>query len=273
MDKSCNSVKLFQLIFSAILLLLLERSFAADIIHHQDPQIYALDKLVTHNIVFLGTRHRQPPNLKFIADLIPKLHNSGVTHIGLEIESDQQSKVDKFAQTGNNLSTINIHPQIDCLEFRNLFKVLKSLNPDKRSTPVALDLPKSKYQENISRSEWMAKTIAKIFMQDPTAKMIVVVGNNHVLKKLEWQDHVPNPHRSMREYLLESNPDLRMFSIGQIIGDTVYECDFREAFGGLEGAVAIDLDQRFAGWKMGIAESVAIKPAELWELLDGLIVY
>ena len=103
--------------------------------------------------------------------------------------------------------------------------------------------------------------------------MIVVVGNNHVLKKLEWQDHVPNPHRAMREYLLESNPDLRMFSIGQIIGDTVYECDFRKAFGGLEGAVAIDLDQRFAGWKMGIAESVAIKPAELWELLDGLIVY
>jgi hypothetical protein len=77
---------------------------------------------------------------------------------------------------------------------------------------VTLDLPKSRYREKISRDEWMAESIAKIFKQNSNAKMLVIVGNNHVLKKLEWQDHVPNSHKSIREYVLEFNPDLRMLS-------------------------------------------------------------
>ena len=64
-----------------------------------------------------------------------------------------------------------------------------------------------------------------------------------------------------------------MASIGQVIGESVYEDDFREKFAGLDGTVAIDLDGRYAGWKLGIVQSIAIKPAEVWELLDGVIVY
>jgi hypothetical protein len=96
-----------------------------------------------------------------------------------------------------------------------------------------------------------------------------VVGDLHILKKLDWQDHVPNPHKSIREYLSEKRRKLRIFSIGQIIGDSVYKDDFRERFGPIEGVVAVDLDERFSGWKLGIVESMAIKPAEVWELLDG----
>jgi hypothetical protein len=64
-----------------------------------------------------------------------------------------------------------------------------------------------------------------------------------------------------------------MASIGQVIGESVYEDDFRERFGPIEGAVAVDLDERYAGWKLGIVQSMTIKPAEVWELLDGVIVY
>ena len=35
----------------------------------------------------------------------------------------------------------------------------------------------------------------------------------------------------------------------------------------------MDLDKRFARWKLGIVESIAIKPAEVWELLDEMVVY
>ena len=42
-------------------------------------------------------------------------------------------------------------------------------------------------------------------------------------------------------------------------------------FGDLNGAVAVDLDERFTGWKLGITQSVEIKKAEVWELLDGVI--
>jgi len=168
-----------------------------------DPQAYLLEKLNSHEIVFLGTRHKKPPILKFISGLIPKLHNSGVTHIGLEITSGQHYKINKFIKTGAGLSDIQIHPQIDCPEYRNLLNALRALDPNKRPTPIAIDLPKSKYNEPISRDEWMAKSVSKIFQQNPNVKMLVIVGNNHVLKKLDWQDHVPNPHRSIWEYLLE----------------------------------------------------------------------
>ena len=147
------------------------------------------------------------------------------------------------------------------------------MSPNKRPITIALDLPKSKYSEPISRDEHMAKTIAKIFKTSPNSKMLVILGNNHVLKKLEWEDHVPNKNKSIREYLLDFNPDMKMFSIGQVIGKSVFEDDFRKQFSGLEGSVAFDLDEQFSGWKSGITENIAVKDAEVWELLDGLVVY
>jgi hypothetical protein len=38
-------------------------------------------------------------------------------------------------------------------------------------------------------------------------------------------------------------------------------------------AVAVDLDDRFAAWKLWIVESVAIKKSEVWVLLDWLVAY
>ena len=58
-----------------------------------------------------------------------------------------------------------------------------------------------------------------------------------------------------------------------MIGESAYEDDFAERFGPIEGAVAVDLDERFAGWRLSSAQTQAIKPAEVWELLDGVIVY
>jgi hypothetical protein len=58
-----------------------------------------------------------------------------------------------------------------------------------------------------------------------------------------------------------------------VIGESVYGDDFRRELGPTDGAVAVDLDERFAGWKLGIVESVAIKRTAVWELLDGVVVY
>jgi hypothetical protein len=265
--------KLFSSVLIATFIVIPQKSGAVEYQINYDLRSYILKKFKAHDIVFLGTRHRQPPILNFISDLITVLHNAEVTHLGLEIESDQQGKIDQFMDTGAGSNDIRIHHQIDCPEYRNLFKVIRDLDSDKRPAPIALDLPKSKYKEKISRDEWMARSIAGVFESNSNAKMLVLVGNNHVLKKLDWEDHVPNPHRSMREYLSEKRGNLRIFSIGQIVGNSIYDCDFRERFSGYEGVVAVDLDERFAGWKLGIAQSLAIKPADVWELLDGAIVY
>jgi hypothetical protein len=58
-----------------------------------------------------------------------------------------------------------------------------------------------------------------------------------------------------------------------VIEESIYNDDCRREFGHIDGAVAVDLDERFAGWKLGIVESMAIKKAEVWELLDGVVVY
>jgi hypothetical protein len=74
----------------------------------------------------------------------------------------------------------------------------------------------------------MAKTIATVFRTNPKAKMLVVVDSLDVLKRLDWQDKVPNQHRAIREFLSESLSGLKMFSVGQVIGESIYEDDFRK---------------------------------------------
>jgi hypothetical protein len=81
-----------------------------------------------------------------------------------------------------------------------------------------------------------------------------------------------NPDRAIRQYLTDRRRKLCIFSIGQVIGSSIDDYDFRQRFSDFEGAVAAGLDDRFAGWKPGITQSMAIKPAEVWELLDGVIV-
>lgn len=262
---------LLLLIFSVLVI-----SKVADAEHfdiHKDPHSYVLQKLSSNDIVFLGTRHKKEAIVKFVSDLIPQLNETGTTHLGLEISSDQQDKIESFLQAGNGLAEIKIHPLIDCAEYRTLFTTIRSLDQRKRPTVVALDLPESMYQREINRDEWMAHSIAKIFHQNSNAKVLVVVGNLHVLKKIEWKYQVSNPHGFIRSYLNELMPQCRIFSIGQLIDESPNECDFTSEFSHLKSAVAMDCDRRFSGWRIGIIAPVAARPTEVCELLDGVIVY
>jgi hypothetical protein len=114
---------------------------------HKDVKAYVLEKLKAYDIVFLGTTHKKPAILKFIAELIPHLKDAGVTRIGLEIPTDQQGNLNTFMNTGTGLMGIYVHPQIDCSEYRDLLKALHK----QRFSVVALDLPKALYNKNISR--------------------------------------------------------------------------------------------------------------------------
>ena len=238
-----------------------------------DTQLYVLEKLKSHNIVFLGTIHRRQPILKFLSDLIPYLHEAQVTHLGLEICSDQQEIIDSFLQTGSGLHDIALHLQIECPEYRNLFTTIRSLDRTERPSVLALDLPKSMYRGENNRDEWIAGSIAKVFYQNPNAKILVLIGNLHVLKKIEWEDKVSNPNGFVRSYLNKLVPNCRMFSIGQCVHERPIECDFTREFGSVEGPVPVDCDRRFQGWNIGIMAAVAAKPSEIWELLDGVIIY
>ena len=48
---------------------------------------------------------------------------------------------------------------------------------------------------------------------------------------------------------------------------------FTKEFSKLPDAVALDLDDRYQGWKLGMTAPIAIVPAECYELVEGLIIY
>jgi hypothetical protein len=256
--------------FIIIVAILFPPTFSAADDNLFPPAEYIHSKLQQNDIVFLGTTHKKPEILGFIAELIPTLEKSGVSHVGLEIPSDQQEKIDVFMKTGVGLDDIKLHTQINCPEYRQLFQVLrKSGGP----IPVAIDLPRSMYKGNVSRDEWMARSLLIVLNRNPSAKILVVVGNFHTLKKLEWEDQVPNKNQSIREYILRDRPSTRIWSVGQMMDGNPDECDFTKEFSSLPGAVALDLDDQYRGWQMGLTASIAIVPAGCFELVDGLIVY
>jgi len=214
-------------------------------------QSYILEKLKTHHIVLLGTTHKKPAILKFLSELIPALHDIGVTHIGLEIAFDQQAKIDNFIQTGKKLRDIRIHPLIDCPEYRNLLAKLSTLDPNIRPETIALDLPTSKYRVKMSRDKWMAGSIMQVFRRSSK----------------------PNQHKSIYRYLKRMIPEFRIFTISQLIDENPEECDFTAVFGPVDGSVVIDCDHKFDGWKFGLSSIIAIKPTKTCDLVDGIIVY
>ena len=234
------------------------------------PTEYLHSKLSNHDIVFLGTKHRQPRILNFIAKLIPSLKELGVTHIGFEIPSDQQENIDTYMETGNGLQDIQIVTQIDCPAYRNLFTVLRNSGDP---APIALDLPKSEYKGNISRDEWMSMSLLKMLRGTPNAKILVVVGDLHTLKELNWEGRIKNRYLSIRQYIARERPSIKMWSVAQVIDEKPAQCDFFQRYNPLPDAVALDVDDRYRGWKLGFTDLIAIVPGQCFELVDGVIVY
>ena len=94
--------------------------------------------------------------------------------------------------------------------------------------------------------------LISLVFSDLIGKFIAVVGNFHVFKKIAWQDHVPNKTGSIREYLNGIAPDMRPFSIGQLIDYNPDQCDFSKTYGSLEGSIALDCTEGFStDWKIG----------------------
>ena len=231
-----------------------------------EPITFVLDKTVQHDVLFLGTTHQQPRILGFISKLLPRLHESGITHIGLEISSDQQENLDRFITTGAGLSDIRIFEGIDCPEYRHVVDLIRK----NRLFPVALDLPKSKWRGKYTRDRWMAERVAETFQNNENAKMFVVVGNLHTLKKVDWI--VPTiKDQFIRYHLDRINPNLSLYSIAESINESAENCDFQKWFGRDSGPVGIET--RVFDLKLGLTRTIAAKPMSAHEAVDAVIVF
>jgi hypothetical protein len=241
--------------------------------HLTNPTFYVLEKLSEYDIVFLGTNHSQKNILTFISTLLPKIHGAGVSHIGLEIASDQQASIDDYMENGIGLNRIKLHHVIDSPAYRDLFRIIRQLGPGKKIKPVALDLPLSLYQSSWNRDEWMAKSICEVLDQNANAKILVIVGNLHALKNIVWNDDVPRKTGVIRSYLSQVKPHLKTFSICQSITETPCENSISNNL--TEDAILVTFDciGRFSNYELGILKPVAAKPMKAYEITDGVLTY
>ncbi len=78
-------IKKFEIIWLFILFCFVFNTIGhgSDYQTYADVELFILEKLKTHDIVFLGTTHKKPAILQLLSDLLPVLHEAGVTHIGL----------------------------------------------------------------------------------------------------------------------------------------------------------------------------------------------
>jgi hypothetical protein len=232
---------------------------------------YVLDKLRTHQIVLMGTIHRKPQILDLTARLLPQLTPVGVTHLALEVSSDQQANIDRFLQTGMGLGDIQLHHAIDCPQYRRLFTILRMLPPGDRPEVVAVDLPPSLYSGPISRDAYMADALTDLLHTRPDAKVIAIVGSLHVLKKLDWLPRVTDRQPSIRSALAYQQPALKVFSVVNLVNGASH--DFRDLFAGQRVAAAVDLDERFSEWRLGVTDCLAVRDSLAHELVDGVILH
>jgi hypothetical protein len=238
-----------------------------------DVQAYVMKKLAGHDIVFMGTTHRQPPILELMVRLAPLIKNAGVTHLALEIASDQQNLLDRFLDTGQGLELIRLHDAIDCPAYRRLLRVLQRLGTLQRPRVIAIDLPETLFSGALSRDEYMAMTLATVLQSQPKAKILAMLGSLHVLRKLPWRDRLAGGHQAIRAYLSQLRPDLNLFSMVHLISGNAQISDFSRRLGPLPGMVALDVDASFIDWRLGITDCLAVRPSQPYELVDGVIVH
>lgn len=235
---------------------------------------YVLEKLRSHQIVLMGTIHQKPQILELTAQLLPLIRAVGVTHLAIEVSSDQQSNIDRYIQNGSGLMDIRLHHSIDCAQYRRLFTTVRDLPSHQRPHIVAIDLPPSQYRGPIGRDAYMANALSDMFQPRNDRKVLVILGSLHVLKKLDWLPRITDRQPSIRSLLEQRLPTLKIFSLVHLIRNgTDAVGDIRNLVDPEQGAAAMDLDERITGWRLGLTDCLAVKPSQAHELVDGVIVH
>jgi hypothetical protein len=235
---------------------------------------YVLEKLRSHQIVMMGTIHKKPQILELTAQLLPLIRAAGVTHLAIEVSSDQQNNIDRFIQNGTGLMQIRLHHSIDCTQYRRLFTIIRDLPSPQRPHIVAIDLPPTQYSGPIGRDAYMANALSDMLQPGTDRKVLVILGSLHVLKKLDWLPRITNRQPSIRSLLKRRLPTLEIFSLVHLIrNDTDAPNDIKNLIDPEQGAAAMDLDERITGWRLGLTDCLAVRPSQAYELVDGVIVH
>lgn len=153
--------------------------------------------LYNHDVLIVGEAHRRPESTTLFANTVSDfLHTGRCLNVGLEVDSDQQATLDAVLRGEASVSDIRIHPIIDHQGFRDLIGSLsRHTRSGKCLTVRFIDAPQD---ASADRDTWMTEQIMGMIGDRP---VIVLSGNLHGLKTVEWHATVTRPKRYLGETL------------------------------------------------------------------------
>jgi len=151
-------------------------------ISYAGSEINILNKIKSGSVTIIGETHKHPESLMFFQSLISDyLKRNRCLTIGLEIASNQQPIIDKIKEGRAVVSDIEIPPMIDHPAFREMIDDLVKLQINNECLKIiAIDAGDD---IDLRRDEWMAINLEN---QIGAAPVLVLLGNLHSLKKVNW---------------------------------------------------------------------------------------
>jgi hypothetical protein len=150
------------------------------VVKGQEPSSYLYEKACRNRLLMVGTLHSSNLVQNLITQSLPGLVTTGgVNTLFVEIPSDQQPVIDRFMKGSATVQDIHMWPIIATDAYLRLIIKARDLGLD----IVAID---NNSDPSISRDAWMAQRVSGFLNAHPKARGVVVVGNRHILKNVQW---------------------------------------------------------------------------------------
>ncbi|MGZ8942795.1 MAG: hypothetical protein ACXW00_08520 [Methylobacter sp.] len=141
-----------------------------------------LKSLSPESITFIGESHKHPESPQLIIDLVTyAVKKNQCLTLALEINSNQQSVIDRVLTKRAAVSDIVIPSAIDHPPLRQMIKHMAYLK--KRLPCLSVIAIDAGIDDPNDRDEWMAEKLLGLANDRP---ILVLVGALHTLKKVDW---------------------------------------------------------------------------------------
>ncbi len=219
-----------------------------------------VNQLKPNTITIIGEVHKQPESLILFQSLISEhLKQNKCLIIGLEIASNQKLIIGKIKQGRAVVSDIHIPSMIDHPPYRKMIDSLVKLQRNNECLKlVAIDAGDD---INLRRDEWMAIKLAKQVGETP---ILVLLGNLHSLKKVEWDLSMTKDSPYVAEILSSQGYDINTYP--QIWTDTT--CNDQNRFISADKPEALKLLNKSI---VSVLNAFEYKTAE--NVIDGVILW
>ena len=166
-----------------------------------------VNQLNPNTITIIGETHKHPESITLFKSLISGyLKQNKCLTVGLEIVSSQQVIIDQVMKGRAVVSDIEISPIIDHPPFRKMINGLVNLQEKGKCLKlIAIDAGDD---IELRRDQWMAIKLAK---QIGKAPILVLLGNLHSLKKVNWDLSMTKGSTYVSEILSSQGYDVKTY--------------------------------------------------------------